>query len=90
MVCTTGVGVTVGVAVGAGVYGAGVEVGNAVDASSATAIVAVGCGVGVGSNVMTWPQLAIVMIIIGNKMSTNLGSRQSRETARICVSTENI
>ena len=48
-------GVTVGVAVGSGVYGAGVTVGGSRVAACST-IGSVGTGVGVGLRVMTCPQ----------------------------------
>ena len=48
----------VGVAVGSGVYGAGVGVSGGVASASATSMVGVGSGVGVGVTVMTCPHAA--------------------------------
>jgi len=71
-----GVGVVVGVAEGAGVYGAGVAVAGGVIAATTTSMVAVGASVGVGVNVTTCPQA--LKIVTTHPTKTRMTHRGKR------------
>lgn len=75
IVCTTGVGSSVGVAVGSGVYGAGVGVACAVGKAVGVTVGVIVGDTGVGL-VTTWPQA--VSVVIRSRMKTSDRAQESR------------
>ncbi len=73
-----GVGLTVAVGVGSGVYGAGVDVAGNVATAKLTSSVAVGTTVGVGVSVTTCPQA-----VIKKKVASAQGSSAIHENITV-------